>query len=284
MATAFGPGPDDSAWDLIQVVREADVAAEKAGRERGPSPLPPALVMVRDGQEGTVQRGVARGWPRPVNIPLTGSDPRAAGGRMIVRRIPTGGLRFESQNFTRRFRPDEESGQQDDATARERSRTMTSAEAAKRLGPLIRNQTTSMMLSNVPIRCVCPKHAHRPNLPNGFTHNSDQPCPFENAGIPLALVGSCCWLGGYQAVGELRAFGYHHLAAGMHKDMSCVEARGFARELRIAADRIERRHAGNPELEYEERWEFDETLATIRTAACWYEQVAGLGFGVFAWY
>jgi predicted AAA+ superfamily ATPase len=67
---------------------------------------------------------------------------------------------------------------------------MTSAEAAKRLGPLIRNQTTTTMLSNVPIRCACPKHAHRPNLPNGFAHNFDQPCPFESAGVPLALAGS----------------------------------------------------------------------------------------------
>jgi hypothetical protein len=70
----------------------------------------------------------------------------------------------------------------------------------------------------------------------------------------------------------------------MHKDMSCVEASCFARELRATADRIERRHGGNPELEYEERWEFQEALATIRTAACWYAQVADLGFGVFAWY
>ena len=172
----------------------------------------------------------------------------------------------------------------DGTTANERPRTMASAEAVRRLGPPIRNQTTSMLLSNVPIRCVCPKHAHRPNLPNGFTHNSDQPCPFKNAGIPLALVGTCCWLEGFRAVHELRAFGFHRLAAGMHKDMSCAEARGFARELRVAADRIERRHGGNPELEYDDLWDFQATLATIRTAACWYAQVADLGFGVFAWY
>jgi hypothetical protein len=161
---------------------------------------------------------------------------------------------------------------------------MTSAKAAKRLGPLIRNRTTTMMLSNVPVRCVCPKHAHRPILPDGITHNPNEPCPFENAGIPMVLVGSCCWFGGYAAVRELEAFGQLHLAAGMRKDMSCVEARRFARDLRLAAHRIERRHGDNPELEYEERWEFDETLTIIRTAACWYEQVADLGFGVFAWY
>lgn len=171
----------------------------------------------------------------------------------------------------------------DGTTANERPRTMASAEAVRRLGPPIRNQTTSMLLSNVPIRCVCPKHAHRPNLPNGFTHNSDQPCPFKNAGIPLALVGTCCWLEGFRAVHELRAFGFHRLAAGMHKDMSCVEARGLAHELGVAAARIERRY-GRLGLEYDDLWEFESTLATIRTSACWYAQVADLGFGVFAWY
>ena len=270
---------------LVKIAHEAAVSAGNAGRERGPSQTPPAFALVLDDEEAHALLRTAWGWLGGMRAcRLVGQDSCASGVRTIVRRLPTGGPWFDSQKFTRRFRPEKESGQQDGATVRERSRTMTSAEAAKRLGPLIRNQTTTMMLSNVPVRCVCPKHAHRPNLPSGFTHNSDQPCPFENAGIPQALVGTCCWLGGYQAVRELQAFGYHHLVAGMHKDMSCVEASRFARELRTTADRIERRYGGNPELEYEERWEFDETLATIRTAACWYAQVADFGFGVFAWY
>jgi hypothetical protein len=37
-------------------------------------------------------------------------------------------------------------------------------------------------------------------------------------------------------------------------------------------------------LEYDDLWDFQATLAIIRTAACWFEQVADLGFGVFAWY
>ena len=266
---------------LVKIARDAAVSAGKAGRERGPSHTPPAFALVLDDEEARTLLRTAWGWLGGAGAcRLVGQDSRASGVRMIVRRLPTGGPWFDFPKFTRRFRPEKESGQQDGATVRERLRTMTSAVAAKRLGPLTRNQTTTMMLSNVPI----PEHARRPNLPNGFTHNSDQPCPFENAGIPLALVGSCCWLGGYQAVGELRAFGYHHLAAGMHKDMSCAEARGFARELRVAADRIERRHGGNPELEYDDLWDFQATLAIIRTAACWYAQVADLGFGVFAWY
>ena len=160
---------------------------------------------------------------------------------------------------------------------------MTSAEAAKRLGPLICNQTTSMMLSNVPVRCVCPRHAHWPNGPNGFTHNSDRACPFDNAGIPTAPVGPCCWLGGHRAASELKGFGYFRLAAGMYSDMSCVDAGRFARDLRVAADRIERRY-GKLELEYDDLWEFEATLLTIRTTASWYALVAELGFGVFAWY
>ena len=99
----------------------------------------------------------------------------------------------------------------------------------------------------------------------------------------MAPVGACCWLSAYQAASELKGFGYFRLAAGMYKDMSCVDAGRFARDLRVAADRIERRY-GKLELEYDDLWEFEDTLATIRTAACWFEQVADLGFGVFAWY
>jgi hypothetical protein len=271
--------------DLVQVAPFAAASAGKAGRERGPSRTPPAAAEVHEKRHERGELEAARGYPPTARYALAvGLDPRCASGRMVVRRLPTGGPWSNLQKFTRRFRPTRVSGRKDGTTASERSRTMASAEAAKRLGPLVRNQTTTMMLSNVPVRCVCPKHAHRPNLPNGFTHNSDQPCPFEDAGIPLALVGTCCWLGGHEAARELQAFGYHHLAAGMHKDMSCAEAGSFASELRAAADRIERRYADNPELEYEERWELDENLATIRTAACWYAQVAELGFGVFAWY
>ena len=269
---------------LVQIARDVAVSAGKAGRERGPSQTPPAFALVLNDEEEHELLRTAWGWLGGTRAcRLVGQVSCASGVRMIVRRVPTGGPWFDLQKFIRRFRPGKKSGQQDGATVRERSRTMTSAVAAKRFGPLICNQTTTMMLSNVPIRCVCPKHAHRPSLPNGFTHNSDQRCPFESAGIPQALVGTCCWLGGYQAARELQAFGYHHLVAGMHKDMSCVEAISFARELRMAADRIERRYR-KPELEYDDLWEFEDTLATIRTAACWFEQVADLGFGVFAWY
>jgi len=270
-------------WGLVKIARDAAVSAGKAGRERGPSQTPPAFALVLDDEEAHPLLRPAWGWlGRMRACGLVGQDSRASGVRTIVRRLPTGGPWFDSQKFTRRFRPAKVSGRKDGATVRERLRTMTSAEAAKRLGPLICNQTTSMMLSNVPVRCVCPRHAHRPNIPNGFTHNSDQPCPFDNAGIPMAPVGPCCWLSGYQAARELKGFGYFRFAAGMYKDMSCVEASVFARDLRAVADQIERRF-GKLELEYDDLWEFEATLLTIRTTASWYLFVAELGFGVFAW-
>jgi len=51
----------------------------------------------------------------------------------------------------------------------------------------------------------------------------------------------------------------------------------------MAAERIEREYASDTTLEYEEQWDFEAALATIRTTARWYDGVANLGFGVFAW-
>jgi hypothetical protein len=140
-----------------------------------------------------------------------------------------------------------------------------------------------MELDNLPIRCGCSEHRHRPKLFGGTTHNPNEPCPFDDYGVPVGAFGSCCTLRGQAAVSELQSFGEDPLAQGLYKDMSCAEAVLFARELRTAADRIERKHAGDTWLEYEEQWEFEATLATIRTTARWYEKVANLGFGVFAW-
>ncbi len=184
---------------------------------------------------------------------------------------------------TRRFRPAAEAGRKDGMMVHERSENMVSAATVKRLGPSIRNQTTTMGLDNLPIGCGCPKHPHQPNLVGGFTHNPSEPCPLDDYGIPVGAFGSCCALRGQAAVRELRSFGENLLAQGMYKDMSCVEAMAFARELRMAADRIEQEHAGDTTLEYEEQWDFEAALATIRTTARWYEKVANLGFGVFAW-
>jgi hypothetical protein len=167
--------------------------------------------------------------------------------------------------------------------ADERSANIASAATVRRLGPPIRNQTTTMELNNLPIRCGCPEQQHRPKLFGGTTHNPGEPCPFDDYGTPVGAFGSCCALRGQAAAIELQSFGENLLAQGLCKDMSCAEAVLFARELRMAADRIERKHAGDTTLEYEEQWEFEATLATIRTTARWYEKVASLGFGVFAW-
>ena len=179
---------------------------------------------------------------------------------------------------------------------------MTSAEAAKRLGPPIRNQTTTMGLYNLPKQCGCPKHPHLPNVPDkGTTHRPGEPCPFEEDSLPTGMLGTCCSLRGNEAAYELGAVGETDLTERMYEDMSCVEAETFAKELRKTADRLERKYASksdkpkgagwdviwnakNESWEYQNYSTFEEALRAIREAACWYEKVASLGYGVHAWY
>jgi hypothetical protein len=179
---------------------------------------------------------------------------------------------------------------------------MTSAETAKRLDLLIRNQTTTMGLDNYPKQCGCPKHPYDPNLPeDGATHKPGEPCPFEKDKFPTGMLGTCCSLRGKAAARELEALGVPHLAARMYKDMSAEDAAEFSKELRVAVARLEIQHTSKTERpkgagwnglwnakskswEYQEYSTFEEALATIREAARWYEKVAGLGFGVHAWY
>jgi hypothetical protein len=208
-----------------------------------------------------------------------------------------------NNNSQRRFRPAAVSGRKNGTTATERPKTMASAEAAERLGPLIRNQMTNHMgLDNLPKRCGCTKHPHGPNLPDdGTTHNPDQPCPFEKDNFPKGMLGTCCSLRGKAAAYELEALGESSLANRMYDDMTAEEAENFARELRDAANCLERAHAGkadkpkgagwNGEWDKEKKdwvWQkystFEDALACIREAARWYEKVAGLGYGVHAWY
>jgi hypothetical protein len=191
--------------------------------------------------------------------------------------------RPQISSWARRFRPAAEAGRKDGMMAHERSEDMASVATVKRLGPSIRNPKIPMGLNNLPIRCGCPKHPHQPNLFGSITHKPNEPCPFDDYGTPVGAFGSCCALRGQAAVSELRSLGEDLLAQGMYKDMSCVEAMAFARELRMAADRIEQEHAGDTTLEYEEQWDFEATLATIRTTARWYEKVANLGLGALAW-
>ncbi|MBN2561766.1 MAG: hypothetical protein JXQ75_12630 [Phycisphaerae bacterium] len=204
--------------------------------------------------------------------------------------------------FSRRFRPVVAAGRKDDTTANERSRTMASTEAARRLGPLTRNHTMTMGLDNYPKRCDCPKHSYPSNVPDfGATHGPDEPCPFEKDNFPIGMVGTCCSLRGKAAAHELEALGENRLSERMYEDMSAEEAEEFAEELRGAGDRLERENAGKAdkpkgagwngiwnnrkkEWEYQTYSTFEEALATIREAARWYEKVAKLGYGVHAWY
>jgi hypothetical protein len=180
---------------------------------------------------------------------------------------------------------------------------MTSAETAKRLGPLIRNQMTNHMgLDNLPKQCGCPKHPYEPNLPEvGATHKPGEPCPFEKDSFPIGMLGTCCSLRGKAAARELEALGLLHLSARMYKDMSAEKAVEFSKDLRLAIARLEVQHADKTErprgagwngrmnaktkgVEYQTYSTFEEALDVIREAACWYEKIAGLGFGVHAWY
>jgi hypothetical protein len=179
---------------------------------------------------------------------------------------------------------------------------MTSAETAKRLGSLIRNPMTTMGLDNLPKQCGCPKHPYDPNLPeNGATHKPGEPCPFEKDNFPIGMLGTCCSLRGKAAARELEALGLPHLSARMYKDMSAEKAAEFSKELRLAVARLEVQHASKTDrprgagwnglmnaktkgVEYQTYSTFEEALDVIREAASWYEKIAGLGFGVHAWY
>jgi len=179
---------------------------------------------------------------------------------------------------------------------------MTSAEAAKRLGPLIRNQMTTMGLDNFPKRCDCPEHSLLPDLyDDGTTRGPGEPCPFQNDNFPTGMLGTCCSLRGKVAEYELEALGEISLAEGMYGDMTAEEAEKFAHKLRDAADRLERKHqrkaqktkgagwngiwnAKTKSWEYQEYSTFAEALLAIREAGRWYEKVASLGYGVHAWF
>jgi hypothetical protein len=208
---------------------------------------------------------------------------------------------FLNNQFQRRFRS-AEADRKDGTTATERLRSMTSAEAAKRLGPLIRNPMTTMGLDNFPKQCGCSKHPYDPNLPeDGATHKPGEPCPFEKDNFPIGMLGTCCSLRGKAAARELEALGLPQLSARMYKDMSAEKAAEFSKDLRLAVARLEIQHANKTErprgagwnglldaktkrVEYQTYSTFEEALDVIRESARWYEKIAGLGFGVHAWY
>ena len=283
---------------LVQIVREAAVSTGEAGRERGPSQTPPAFAVILGEQEASAQLRAAWGWSRGDHgfRPL-GLDSRASGVRMIVRRLPTGEPWFDSQRFTRRFRS-AEVDHKDGTTANEQPRTMASADAAKRLGPLIRNRMTTMGLDNLPKRCSCSSSKHLPN--NGKTHKANQPCPFETGNYPQGVCGTCCSLRGGVAAYELETLGETDLSERMYQDMTVEEAKDFSEELQAVADRLKSEHVGqnnkpkqlvwkgvlNAETgkrEYQQLADFEEALVEIRKASRWYKTVARLGYGVTAW-
>lgn len=170
-------------------------------------------------------------------------------------------------------------GQQDGTTANEQPRTMASAEAAERLGPLIRNQETTMAYYHLPVRCLCGKHLYRLGIDPGFTHHPDDPCPYPDD-EPGWADERCCWFLADLAHVSLILNGYRRLAERMLRDMSCTEAAAFAIELRVASDRLEKAWGGSG-LEYDDLWDFEDGLRAIRSAASWYARTASLEFGAY---
>src|SRR5208283_547571 len=189
---------------LVQIAREAAVAAGNAGRERGPSQTLPAFAVVHGEQEVSVLLCATWGWAHVADrCRRLGLDSRVTGCRMIVRRIPTGGPWFESYGLERRFRPAKVSGRKDGTTANERPRTMASADAAKRLGPLIRNQPTTMGRDNFPKQCGCPSHLLFPDLPDDHATHNHEPCTLDPGRFPEGVLRALCSIHGLLAVYEL---------------------------------------------------------------------------------
>ena len=158
-----------------------------------------------------------------------------------------------------------------------------------------------MGLDLIPQCCGCPKHPHdADHSDDGTTHGPNEPCPFKKDNFPKGMLGTCCSLRGKVAAHELQALGETMLAMRMYDDMRADEAIDFAKELRVAADRLEenaRDRAKKPKgagwngkwNAKEQRWDwqdystFEQAIASIREAAVWYEKVGGLGYGVWAW-
>jgi hypothetical protein len=158
-----------------------------------------------------------------------------------------------------------------------------------------------MGLDNFPVRCECGKHTYRRGVPRGYTHRSDEACPFDGDDFVRGFFGNCCWLRGKVTSYELEALGNADLAGRMYTDMTAEEALAFAGELRQFADEQEKLFSGEgpkprgckwTELKIDasgkattvdEHTTFENAIATIRNAADWYEKTSRLGFGVRAW-
>lgn len=156
-----------------------------------------------------------------------------------------------------------------------------------------------MGLDCLPISSPCWTPDAKRELPEAMTHLPEAPCPFAADHNPIWDYGTCCSLRGQIAARELEALGESELCERMYEDMSAEQAIALAVELLVAADRLEREHAGDAEkptgaawnctYDFERMrwvWEthstFADAIASIRCAARWYDKVGRLGFGVHA--
>lgn len=139
---------------------------------------------------------------------------------------------------------------------------------------------------------------HQP-LPPGATHPKDAPCPFGEH--PTDPRSPCCSFPGNPTVLYLIASDLATLAITLYRDVSPEGAVDMADELRTAAKSLRRdvtegwRRTSPPGTKSTAdvttsipsvRWSFelDDALAELEAAACWYEKIGRMGFGVKAWF
>lgn len=149
----------------------------------------------------------------------------------------------------------------------------------------------------LPVPCRCGRH-DRYRSAYGSVHVRSEECPFASLPVESPLEATCCALSAECARKNLLALDQDGLANDMEDDLSCEHAVRLG--LRIHAWlKIAEEHYRNGERTPQGRVTavsvddengvrpvayatFEHAIASIRIAACWYEEVGRRGYGVKA--